>query len=112
MFSSKNNFSFIQNQKYPIKRLTTKNNIPFYVNSNFDKTYFKYKNVTERKIESSYLRYIERRCLKSLNYVNNLEMQKRLYKTKQKIIDQIDSKIKNVDLSTCYQYDELKLKIK
>ena len=111
-FSSKNNFSFIQNQKYPIKRLTTKNSIPFYVNSNFDKNYLKYKEVTERKIESNYLRYIERKCLKSLNYVNNLEMNKKVYKNNQKIIAQIDSKIKNVDLSICYQYDELKLKIK
>ena len=111
-FSSKNNVSFIQNQKYPIKRLTTKNSIPFYVNSNFDKNYLKYKEVTERKIESNYLRYIERKCLKSLNYVNNLEMHKKIYKNNQKIIAQIDSKIKNVDLSISYQYDELKLKIK
>ena len=111
-FSSKNNVSFIQNQKYPIKRLTKKNSIPFYVNSNFDKNYLKYKEVTERKIESNYLRYIERKCLKSLNYVNNLEMHKKIYKNNQKIIAQIDSKIKNVDLSISYQYDELKLKIK
>lgn len=109
----KNNYSFIQNKNYPHKKSTHYNGITFYINKDFEENYKTNFSKIDKKIEKSYLQYIHRKCVQNLNYINNLELRKVMYSNnkRKEYINAINEAISKVDQTSCYEYDELKLKI-
>ena len=103
-------YQFYKDYNYAQKRKTSINNIEYYVGNSFIKKYPKLKNViesgVEESIEKDYLNFITRKCQKVINIRNEYEYYVKLGYYRYKYA------LQNLDLSSCYQYNQLKEKIR
>ena len=103
-------YQFYKDYNYAQKRKTSINNIEYYVGNSFIKKYPKLKNViesgVEESIEKDYLNFITRKRQKVINIRNEYEYYVKLGYYRYKYA------LQNLDLSSCYQYNQLKDKIR
>ena len=109
-FKSPPLYQFYKDYNYSQKRKTSINNIEYYIGDSFIKKYPKLKNViesgVEENIEKDYLNFITQQCQKVINKRNEYEYYVQLGYYRYQYA------LQNLDLSSCYKYNELKNKIR
>ena len=109
-FKSPPLYQFYKDYNYSQKRKTSINNIEYYIGDSFIKKYPKLKNViesgVEENIEKDYLNFITQQCQKVINKRNEYEYYVQLGYYRYQYA------LQNLDLSSCYKYNELKKKIR
>ena len=105
-------FAFEQSEMYPYRKVTSENEVVYYVGSNFVNKYKKEGEEElgkyEKEIEKKYLEYLYETCDESKQMKRQLENQLRSYTKGSVYYNYYQKELNKVDLQACDLYDEFK----